>query len=434
MTNKLSFLLVLCLGKMTLLSAAEYQIHSFKKIKVNDQFWAEGAYFGDFNKDGQNDVVSGPFWYEGPDFRTKHEYAPATESFKRKGNEGKEESVPGFEGALGTKNAYSENFLAFAYDINKDTWPDILILGFPGKESSWYENPKGANGHWQRHIVLDITDNESPTFADITGDGKPEIICNSEGYFGYAEPDWIDPKKHWKFHRVTPKGPWQRFTHGMGIGDVNGDGRTDLLEAKGWWEQSADPNAEWIKHPVTFGTGGAQMYVYDVDGDGDSDVITSIAAHGYGLAWFEQVKEGNEITFKEHIFMNKEPSENRYGIKFSQMHALDLIDFDGDGLKDIVTGKRFWAHGPEGDAEPNAPAVLYWFKLVRGENHQIDFVPHQIDNDSGVGTQVVAGRINNDAYPDLVVGNKKGVFVFLQEVKRVSKEEWEKTQPKPTGQ
>ena len=178
------------------------------------------------------------------------------------------------------------------------------------------------------------------------------------------------------------------------------------------------------------------MYAYDVDGDGDNDVITSVAAHGYGLAWYEQVKENGEITFKEHLILNKQTENdkqampNKYGVVFSQLHAVDLIDMDGDGLKDIVTGKRIWAHGPAGDAEPNAPAVLYWFKLVRGPNRSVDFVPHQIDNDSGIGTQVLAGNINGDMLPDIVVGNKKGTFVFLHEAKKATKEEWEKAQPK----
>ncbi|HZO83947.1 MAG TPA: FG-GAP repeat protein, partial [Verrucomicrobiae bacterium] len=98
--------------------------------------------------------------------------------------------------------------------------------------------------------------------------------------------------------------------------------------------------------------------------------------------------------------------------------------------KDIVTGKRFWAHGAKGDADPNSPAVLYWFKLVRGADKSVDFVPYKIDDDSGVGTQIVAGDINGDKLPDIVMGNKKGAFVFLHSKKKVSKEEWEKAQPK----
>jgi hypothetical protein len=306
------------------------------------------------------------------------------------------------------------------------------VNGFPGEDTSWYENPKGREGHWQKHIVVSVTDNESPGFADITGDGKPEILCNSEGYFVYAEADWKDASRPWKVHRITPKGNWQRFTHGMGFGDVNGDGKPDLLESTGWWEQPASlaQDSEWKKHEVFFSTGGSQMHAYDFDGDGDNDVVTALAAHGYGLAWYENVKEGGEIKFKQHTFMNKEPKENRYGVKFSQLHALELVDMDNDGIKDLVTGKRFWAHGPTGDAEPNAPAVLYWFRTVRNGAGNVDFVPYLIDNDSGIGTQVTVGRIDKDAYPEVIVGNKKGVFVMHHTAKAVSKEDWAKAQPK----
>lgn len=440
-------------------SAEDHFIHSFKKIQLSDQFWAEGASFGDFNHDGKGDVVAGPYWWEGPDFKKRHEYYPATQTFKKKAQDGSEETIPGFEGALGVNNAYSDNFFAFTQDFNKDGWDDILIYGFPGKDASWYENPKGKEGHWMRHKVFDVVDNESPAWADITGDGKNEIICSSAGYYGYAEPNWSDPSQPWKFTRISPKGNWQRFTHGLGYGDVNGDGKMDLLEKDGWWEQPPSSIggiirallkgmklAElqighfsikrgtnlWTQHKTPFGMGGAQMYVYDVNGDGLNDVITSIAAHGYGLAWYEQTREKGtgEIKFKEHVFMNKAPKENKYGVVFSQPHAIDLVDMDGDGLKDIVTGKRFWAHGAKGDADPNAPAVLYWFKLVRNADKSVDFVPYKIDDDSGIGTQVAAGDINGDKLPDIVVGNKKGVFVFLHSKKKVSQQEWEKAQPK----
>src|SRR4051812_2742130 len=111
----------------------DYALHSFKKIQLTDQFWSEGASFGDFNHDGKIDIVSGPFWYEGPGFKTRHEYYPATEKFTVKKADGTEEKIPGFEGALGSNNTYSKNFIAFAYDFTADAWPDILILGFPGE-------------------------------------------------------------------------------------------------------------------------------------------------------------------------------------------------------------------------------------------------------------------------------------------------------------
>ncbi len=418
------------------LQASQPTLISFQKQQLSDQFWAEGAHAGDFNQDGVLDIVSGPYWWAGPDYRQRHQYAPATESFQLKKADGTEETIPGFEGALGKNNAYSKNFVAFAHDVNRDGWDDILILGFPGEKSSWYENPKGRADLWQEHVALEVTDNESPTFIDLTGDGQPEIVCASRGSYGWASPDPADPTALWKWHALSPNNNYHKFTHGLGVGDVNGDGRLDLLEKDGWWEQPASLAGDplWTFHPFPFGVGGAQMYVYDVNGDGLNDVISSLSAHGYGLAWFEQVKTADGITFKEHIFMNKEPNENRYGVKFSQLHALDLVDIDGDGLKDIITGKRFWAHGPAGDPEPGAAPVLYWWKLVRGPDRSVDFVPHLVDDASGVGTQVVARDLNKDGQPDLIVGNKRGVFVFTQQRKPVTEAEWKAAQPKPVAQ
>lgn len=414
-------------------------LHSFNKVQITDQFWGEGANFADFNRDGKMDIAYGPYWYEGPDFKKRHEYRPATASFKRKASDGTEEVVPGYEGALGVKNQYSDCFFVFTYDFNGDGWPDILVYGFPGTEVAWYENPKGKDEHWARHVIFDTLDNESPGFMDVTGGGKPEILCCSEGCIGYAQADWKNPAAPWKFHPISPKGQkgqYRKFTHGIGCGDINGDGRLDIIEKDGWWEQPASLEGDpvWTKHPFPFAFAGAQMLVYDVNGDGLNDVITSINAHGYGLAWYEQVRDKDKnISFKQHLILNKDATPNRYGVSFTQLHAMALVDIDGDGLKDIVTGKRFWAHGKNGpDPESDGhPAVLYWFKLVRSGHGQADFVPYKVDDDSGVGTQVVADYITDKKHPDILVGNKKGLFVFEHQVKKVSHAEWLEAQPKP---
>ncbi len=270
-----------------------------------------------------------------------------------------------------------------------------------------------------RHLQLhDQFWSEGANFGDLNHDGKS---------------DASDPAKPWVFHAISPNNKYGNFTHGMGVGDVNGDGRMDLIEKDGWWEQPASLAGDpiWVQHKWPFGGGGAQMYAYDVNGDGLPDIITSLAAHGFGLAWYEQYREDGESKFREHLIMGKEPAENKYGVKFSEVHALDLVDMDGDGLKDIVTGKRFWSHGRVGDPDRNDAAVLYWFKLVRGADKTVDFIPYLIDDNSGVGTQVVAGDINGDGLPDVIVGNKKGAFIHFQEKKTVPKEEWKKAQPKP---
>ncbi|QEG34253.1 PVC-type heme-binding CxxCH protein [Bythopirellula goksoeyrii] len=368
---------------------------SFKRLQLTDQFFSEGATAADINRDGIADIISGPYWYAGPEFTERFEYYPPK--------------------AFDIAN-YSDNFFAFSYDFNGDSWNDILIIGFPGAETFWYENPQGKSGHWKRYLVWAATDNESPTFGDVNGDGIPELVCMTGGQFGFAEIPTDDPTQLWQFRAVSPKREYERFSHGLGVGDINGDGRMDLLEKQGWWEQPSQSDAEeWDFHEVHFsGPGGSQMFAYDVDDDGDNDIVTAKAAHAYGLAWFENLGNGNsdEIKFQEHLIMGERPAESDHGVTFSQLHAIALADMDRDGDLDIVTGKRFWAHGGH-DPGGHDPAVLYWFETVRGEDG-VNFVPHRIDNNSGVGTQVVVTDINEDELPDIVVGNKKGTFVSVQ--------------------
>ncbi|MCI0333270.1 MAG: DUF1080 domain-containing protein [Planctomycetes bacterium] len=399
--------------------AEQYKLHSFQKTQLTDQFYCEGANFGDFNKDGVMDLVSGPYWYAGPRFTERHEYYPA-----------KPLDIKG----------YSENFLAFTHDVNGDDWTDIVIIGFPGQESWWFANPAGAaegmDEHWKRHTIFSVVDNESPTFTDLTGDGRPEVVCSTGGQLGYVEMPADDPTKQWEFHAISPKRDYQRFTHGLGVGDMNGDGRQDILEKDGWWEQPNPDNRTefWTFHPVKFSEpGGAQMFAYDVDGDGDNDVVTSKAAHAYGLSWFENLGgENGAIEFKERVIMSEKNEPNEYGVSFSQLHALALVDMDRDGVPDIVTGKRYWAHA-EHDPGSLDPAVLYWFRTSRDDG-DVTFIPYRIDTNSGVGTQVVSGDLNGDKWPDIVVGSKKGSFVFIHKAEGVDRAKWEAEQPKRAGE
>jgi hypothetical protein len=399
------FMKLLLLPILAIASASAADI-TFKKLTLTNDFVAEGAHFADFDHDGDNDICSGRFIWQGPEFKERISFAP------------KFEKEP-YDPAKG----YSDFFLTYTYDFNADGWSDILAFSWPGKETWVYENPKGKGGDWTRHSIFDITDNESPTLGDMNGDGKPDLICHTGGQLGYAEIDWKNPFGKARFRPITPKSPendkkYFKYTHGYGFGDVNGDGRADILDKEGWREQPADmsKDSDWAFHPGPFAPAGARggsfILVYDVNGDKRSDVITGYDAHGYGFGWYEQGKDG---TFTAHKLMGSTAEDNKQGVKFSQLHAMQLADMNGDGVMDVVTGKRRWAHGPLKDDEPNAAPVLYWWEIKRDDKGGADFIPHLIDDASGVGTEVTPGDVNKDGKLDVVVGNKTGVFVFLQE-------------------
>jgi len=364
--------------------------HSFRRILLSSEFYCEGATYADFDRDGDTDVATGPRWYEGPAFTAAHElYVPQ---------------------AFDPKN-YSDCFFLFARDIDGDGWVDVLRVGFPGADGSWFKNPGTSGGHWPRHQVVNVVDTESPDFTDITGDGRPELVFASGGRLGWAGPDPLDATQPWIFHPTTPASGFHAFTHGLGVGDVNSDGRADILEATGWWQHPPSLMGDplWTRHPATFGAGGAQMAAVDIDGDGDADVVATLEAHGYGLAWFEQSAGG----FTEHIIAPRVADGS--GVAIHEPHALAVVDVDKDGDPDIVTGERFWAHVPAGMPDFAAPAHLYWFELVRSQG-AVTFIPHLVDDASGVGTQVTVGDVTADGLVDIVVANKKGAFVFVHEL------------------
>lgn len=378
--------------------AKSARVVAWESRRLHDQFMTEGGSIGDIDGDGNMDVVSGPLWYPGPKFDRPIVFAEP-KTFPTQG--------------------YSDNFFSHVTDVDNDGDGDVLVVGFPGQPARLYQNLRDrgtdADPHpWAVFSITDAVDNESPHIVDLVSGGLPEIVCGRDGSYGYYQAG-DDPTKPWKWTAVTRPGTCpHRFTHGMGVGDVDGDGRLDLLDSKHWWKQpDSHSQQRWSEstwNPAGM-PGGAQICVSDLDGDGDADIVSSIAAHAYGLAWFENT---GQAAFTRHDILGESSTDNPYGVCFSQMHAVALEDIDGDGRDDIVTGKRPLAHGgkdPGGLQEP----VLYWFaNRVRGDS--IEFVPVEIDNASGVGVEVAVGDLNADGRPDIVSSNKRGLVLHFQNV------------------
>lgn len=379
---------------MSLLLAAlllqEPALGDFERVTLSSEFLCEGASIGDLDGDGDADIASGPWWYEGPEFRARHAFYPAVAFDRQK---------------------YSDHFFSWILEMDGDGLNDVFVVGFPGLDAYWMRNPGAQDGNWERFVVFQGVDNESPWFTDLTGDGRPELVCQHEGQLGWAAADWNDPRAPWTWHAALPADAGGKYTHGLGVGDLNGDGRPDLLRKEGWYEQpdslAGDP--PWTFHPVAFSPayGGAQMLVHDFDGDGDADVFTSYAAHGYGLAWFEQRSNG---AFEAHELLSVEGSDENV----SELHALCLADLDRDGLMDVVTGKRWWSHGHRGEAgSEQSPRTLGF--LARRTAAGARFEQRLIHGECGVGVSVTAGDVTGDGRCDVVVSNKLGTYLLRQE-------------------
>ena len=356
----------------------------FKKTTLTPEFISEGVAVADVNNDGVMDIIAGAKWFEGPDWIPHDIY---------------QESA-----IFSVDSGYSNSMLNFAVDVNQDGWMDYIRVDFPGKEIWWYENPQNQQGYWKQHVISEIQSNESPAFVDIDGDGRPDILCgdpNTNEMVWFRCPS-EEGDTEWVRYVISEEGVpgTEIFSHGLGFGDINGDGRGDVIIKDGWWEGPADPTQpQWTFHEADLGENCAQMYVMDVNDDGYPDVVSS-SAHGFGIWWHEQGRdsEGN-VTWQTHEITND----------FSQNHALSLVDINGDGNLDLLSGMRYFAHFGNDPGELNDP-VIFWLEFVPGETPT--WIPYIIDNDSGAGLNNEVVDVNDDGLLDIVVANKKGVFYF----------------------
>ena len=396
---------------------------NWKTVRLDPHYYAWSAAVADFNKDGNMDVVAGAYAYFGPEYKiqrqvyTPHSFNPTAE--------------------------YPQPAMVnIAYDFTGDGWPDVLSMsGNAGNGiGNLYVNPRNESRLWPHYITIQPVGNEETLFKDIDGDGRPDLIhagMNTLRYSTFDASKWdpANPTAMWTTHTISEPGPWGvNIGHGLGVGDINGDGRPDYLNAYGWWEQPAKgtPEGPWKHHPTAFGrwgasqggAGGAEICTFDINGDGLLDAYGPMEGHGFGLAWWEQKRDANKnITFAEHVIMDNFLTKNAGDVTFSEPHASACGDLDGDGLPDLVTGKRYMSHFGYTDPDPWGEPVIYAYRMVRNKQAPggAEFVPELVHNRSGVGSHMVIADMNKDGMNDIVVSVNIGTYVFLN------------TRPKPAA-
>ena len=350
----------------------------------------EGCAVADFNKDGKLDISAGEFWYPGPDFKEKK--------------------------PLRKLAPFGKDYLAtcgeHAYDVNGDGYPDIVSCAFMETEICWYENP-GPEGlkngaEWKRHVLIDskLLQNEWNDLRDLDGDGVPEFIVNSWNdsnpsmVYKFAKNEKGEPiLKPWTIH----EGGNLTNGHGIGYGDVNGDGLEDIIFGNGWYERpKTDAGTKsWALHnDWTFPHASTPMIVVDLNGDGRKDIIWG-HGHNYGLWWEERRDDNKDGTtnWKHHLIDDR----------FSQAHVLVWEDIDNDGEPELITGRRHKAHSGNdpGDSEPGA---MYYFKWNKQTQKFQKFTI--AENGPGIGLQIRLVDLDGNGWKDIVVAGKSGTYVL----------------------
>lgn len=349
-----------------------------KKLLSAEKFEACSVF--DVNGDGIADIVSGGYWYEGPDFVRKHAICEV-------------EALHG----------YHADFSDYPIDVDGDGRLDIVTGDWWGETLRWRRNPGETGKLWETFDIDRCGSIETIRYLDIDGCGVPEIFPNTPG----------SPQAFYKLVKDAAGRGTAQFRkyviggkasgHGMGFADINGNGRMDVVLFDGWLEQPEDPFAEpWTFHPE-FDLGSASVPVlgYDVNGDGLTDLIVG-QAHDYGLHWFEQRLEADGTrTWTKHAI----------DLSGSQFHDLQLVDLDLDGKPELVTGKRYRAHN-DGDPGAHDPIGIYYYKIEDGrfEKHVVDY--GEAGEASGLGIYFWVQDLSGNGYPDIIAPGKDGLYYF----------------------
>jgi len=350
----------------------------FERVKISDAAY-EAASVCDMDRDGHPDIVSGAYWYAGPGFATKvkfHDPAAAGE--------------------------YFDDFLDYPLDVNGDGYPDIITGGYFGPPLRWLENPKTRDGVWIEHRIDACGSIETARFWDVDGDGVVEACPNAGGnviFYRLVRDE--DGRGTGAFTKhVVKKGG---CGHGLGFGDVNGDGRGDFITPDGWLEAPADPlTGSWAWRPeFRLGLASVPILVHDVNQDGAADLIVG-QGHGYGLHWWEQGTDAEgKRTWTQHLIEDD----------LSQLHDMMLADLDNDGQDEMITGKRYRAHNGH-DPGSEDPVGVHVFSLTDGRFKRTTIEHGPAATHSGLGIYFWVEDVDGNGWKDIVAPGKEGLYLF----------------------
>ena len=341
--------------------------------KTIDLGVSETCVIADFNNDGKQDVFSGEAWYENPTWN------------RRQARQLKE---------YGT---YLASLTDIALDVDGDGFKDIVSSGWHNRRIWWSRNPGKSPAAWEDRTIDQGFPVEFTFLVDLDNDGKAHELFPQWGSTS-APMTWYDlAKSTFGKHVVSPRS----YGHGIGAGDVNGDGRNDIIAPQGWFEAPPDPrNGEWKLHSeFNLGSVGF-IWPLDLNEDGLPDLVTAMA-HDYGLFWLEQRPDH---TWIKHVIDQS----------WSQGHAVTIVDLNGDGRKDVLTGKRYMAHDGSDPGE-REPLGIYWYEYrPAADRKTVEWSRHVIDYGSraGGGMQIPVIDIDGDGDVDFAVAGKSGLFLF----------------------
>lgn len=351
----------------------------WNKTKIADETYEAAGVF-DVSGNGVLDIVSGAYWYEGPDFRKRHKI-----------------------GDVRPEGEYYDDFANIPMDINGNGRTDYVSGAWFTGTLRWHENPGDPDSEWQMHEIEKCGNIERPMAWDVDGDGRLEIVPNTPG----------GPLAIWKL--VTDgagKGTGEFMKsivreenqgHGLGAGDIAGNGRCDFVMHDGWLEAPEDTyGGEWIWHPEfdLLQSASCPILVADVNGNGLNDIIVG-GGHEYGLDWWEQRIVRNKRTWIQHPI---DPFNSQY-------HDMMWIDIDGDGECELVTGTRYRAHCGNDPGSTDNIGVFY-FKW-NGESFSkqiIDF--GEPGEATGCGIYFVMADLTGNGLPDIIAPGKDGLYVL----------------------